>query len=235
MEYLIGIDDAGRGPVMGPMLLAGVLIPAEKQHDLKLAGAKDSKLLSPQQRERILEEIKKITKDFKFKIITPKEIDTGFGQGLNLNQVEALAAASIINELTENLSIAQKAGLKIILDCPSINTEGWKRQLLEYVNEKKLASKIICEHKADFNYPVVSAASILAKVTRDAEIEKIKSIVGEDFGSGYPSDPTTIEFLKKYVDNPKLKGFFRESWATFREAKLAKQVKEQVKHKQTTL
>jgi ribonuclease HII len=240
MEYLIGIDDAGRGPVMGPMLLAGVLIEKDNEKELKLAGAKDSKLLSPQQREHILIELKKIVKSSSFKIISPIEIDTGMGEGLNLNQVEALAAASIINDLTAELSLEQKTNLKIILDCPSINTEGWKNQLLGYVKEKSLASKILCEHKADFNHPVVSAASILAKVTRDAEIEKIKQEIRIDFGSGYPSDPKTIEFLKHNVNNPKLKGIFRESWATFREAKLANQIGEQhqeqpKKGKQTTL
>ena len=141
------------------------------------------------------------------------------GKGLNLNQVEAMAAAGIINDLTKDLSITQKSGLKIIIDCPSINTEGWKRQLMNYVREKELEPKIICEHKADFNYPVVSAASILAKVTRDTEIEKIKLELGEDFGSGYPNDPKTKLFLERNIRNPKLKGIFRESWATFQNAK----------------
>ena len=219
VKYLIGIDDAGRGPVMGPMLLAGVLIEETQQSELKEIGAKDSKLLSPTQRETALEKIKKIVKNSGFKIITPTEIDGGMGQGLNLNQVEALAAASIINDLVKELSIGQKSELKIILDCPSINTEGWKRQLMGYVADKKLESQIVCEHKADFNYPVVSAASILAKVTRDAEIEKIKLEIGEDFGSGYPSDPKTKLFLERNIGNFKLKGIFRESWATFQDAK----------------
>ena len=69
---------------------------------------------------------------------TPLEIDTGFGEGLNLNQVEALLAGKIINDLTSQLSYEQKGNLKIILDCPSINTEGWKGQLLEYIKRKRL-------------------------------------------------------------------------------------------------
>ena len=219
-NYLIGIDDAGRGPVAGPMLLAGVLIEESQVAEIKLTGAKDSKLLSPSQRETTLKKIKEIVKNSSFKIITPIEIDTGMGQGLNLNQVEALAAASIINDLTKDFSLTQKSNLKIVLDCPSINTEGWKRQLMNYVADKKLEPQILCEHKADFNYPVVSAASILAKVTRDAEIEKIKQEINEDFGSGYPSDPKTKDFLEKNINNPKLKGIFRESWATFQNAKL---------------
>jgi ribonuclease HII len=218
-EYLIGVDDAGRGPVLGPMCLAGVITEKSKEPELKLTGAKDSKLLSPSQRENILEKIKASVKDYKFKLISPVEIDTGMGEGLNLNQVEALAAGSIINELTENLSIAQKNNLKIILDCPSINTNSWKQQLMGYVKDKKLEQKIICEHKADFNYVVVSAASILAKVTRDEQIEKIKEKIGLDFGSGYPSDPTTRAFLEKHVLDFKEERIFRESWATWQEAR----------------
>lgn len=235
-NLVIGVDDAGRGCLIGNMVLAGVLMHPDYQPELKEQGIKDSKLLSPKQREELVSKIKEKIIHHKIFMATPVEIDTGMGEGLNLNQVEALAAASIINELVQELSISQKQNLKIILDCPSINTEGWKMQLLEYVKEKSLASKILCEHKADFNHPVVSAASILAKVTRDAEIEKIKLELGKDFGSGYPSDPKTIEFLRNNVNNPSLKGIFRESWSTFREAKIASQVKENIKsNKQTTL
>lgn len=219
IEYLLGIDDAGRGPLIGPMCLAGIIVEKSKEKELKMSGAKDSKLLSPSQRENILEKIKASVKDYKFKLISPVEIDTGMGEGLNLNQVEALAAASIINELTESLSIAQKQNLKIILDCPSINTNVWKQQLMGYIKDKKLEPKISCEHKADFNHVVVSAASILAKVTRDAEIEKIKEKIGIDFGSGYPSDPSTKAFLEKHVLDFKEERIFRESWATWQEAK----------------
>jgi len=217
IKYLLGVDDAGRGPVIGPMLLCGVLIEADNQEHFRDIGAKDSKLLTPAQREKLAEIIKKEVKMFRTKIITPSEIDTGMGIGLNLNQVEALACGTIINEITEHLSEEEKKNTKIILDCPSINTSGWKNQLLEYVKDKKL--EIHCEHKADFNHPVVSAASIIAKVTRDEEIEKIKKQIGIDFGSGYPSDPYTKAFLKEHVNDFKKERIFRESWATWRLAR----------------
>lgn len=232
---ILGIDDAGRGPVIGPMVLAGCLMETDREKEFKLTGAKDSKLLSPSQREKILVELRKIAKDYKYKMATPVEIDTGFGEGLNLNQVEALLAGSIINEITENLSKEEKQHLKIILDCPSINTAGWKAQLMGFVKDKKLEPKIICEHKADFNYVVVSAASILAKVTRDAEIEKIKEKIGLDFGSGYPSDPNTKVFLEKNILNPAFKGIFRESWSTWKEARDKALGSKETKNKQARL
>ena len=102
---------------------------------------------------------------------------------------------------------------KAILDAPSNNIEAYA----DYV-KNKVKCEILAEHKADANYPVVGAASILAKVTRDREIEKIKEKVGKDIGSGYPSDPITQEFLKK---NWNKYDFFRKSWETYK--KIAKE------------
>ena len=216
-KLVLGIDDAGRGPVIGPMVLAGCLMNQNLETKLKELGVMDSKLLTRKKRQDLVGTIKENSLGIKAQAITPIEIDTGMGIGLNLNQVEALAAGAIINELTKSLSEEQKADLTIIVDCPSINTSSWKKQLLEYVIEKKL--KIKCEHKADFNYPVVSAASIIAKTTRDSLIEDLKKQFNIDFGSGYPADPKTKDFLKKNVNNQTYKGLFRESWATFQTAK----------------
>ena len=70
------------------------------------------------------------------------------------------------------------------------------------------------EHKADLNHPSVAAASILAKVTRDREIQKIKAEIGQDLGSGYPSDPTTKAFLEQnYRAHPDI---FRKSWQSYK-------------------
>lgn len=213
-ELVIGIDDAGRGPVIGPMVLAGCLMTKTIEQELQKDGAKDSKMLSPSQREALVDVIKQKVRSYHYQIITPIEIDSGMGEGLNLNQVEALAAASIINELTKNLSKEEKENLSIILDCPSNNKLGWLNQLTSYIKEKGF--NIRCEHKADRDFPVVSAASIIAKTTRDAEIEKIKQKLNIDCGSGYPSDPNTVKFLKDNATNPKYREIFRKSWATWR-------------------
>ncbi len=232
-SLIIGIDDAGRGCLIGNMVLAGCMITPKMEKELQLLGAKDSKLLTPKRREELAELIKKKVISYNIHMSTPAEIDTGMGIGLNLNQVEAMAAALIITKLVEPLSASELENLTVIIDCPSINTQRWKEQLLEYLKNKNI--KIHCEHKADFNHPVVSAASIIAKTTRDAEIELLKKQIGINFGSGYPADPITKAFLAENVDGFKKERIFRESWSTWQEARNKKQGFKDKKNKQAGL
>lgn len=232
-EFIIGIDDAGRGPVIGPMVLAGVLIPREIEEEFRRAGIKDSKLLTPKKREELAEIIKQIAISYHYELITPAEIDTGMGKGVNLNEVEAMASASIINNLAGKINKEQKKNLVIIIDCPSNNAHAWLITLMKYIKEENKKIRIRAEHKADFHYPSVSAASILSKTTRDAEIEKIKKELGFDFGSGYPADPFTKKALEKYREILKRKRLIRESWATWRE--LEKKLENRKRGRQTKL
>jgi len=220
-SFLIGIDDAGRGPVIGPMVLAGCILTPEVEQELVELGVADSKLLTKKKREALINVIKEKAIAHSARITTPAEIDTGMGIGLNLNQVEALDAALVIKDLLENSDIDKK-DLRIIIDCPSVNTVSWKENLVEYLDEENKTLDIICKHKADLEHGVVGAGSIIAKVTRDREIEKLKELIGVDFGSGYPADPKTKEFLKNNHDKYKEERIFRESWATFKNAKKAK-------------
>lgn len=214
-EFIIGIDDSGRGPVIGPMCLAGVLIYKEIEEELRRAGIKDSKLLTAKKREELVEIIKQMIISSHIELISPAEIDTGFGRGVNLNEVEAIAAASIVNNLAQKLSEAQKKNLVVVIDCPSNNPNAWIITLMKYVKQENQKIRIRAEHKADFHYPSVSAASIISKTTRDAEIEKIKKDVGFDFGSGYPADPLTKKALVEHRDFLKKKRLIRESWQTW--------------------
>ena len=214
---VLGIDDAGRGPVIGPMLLSGVLVNKEIEKEFKELGVADSKIVLRKKREKLEKIIKEKALAYNSQITSPAEIDTGMGIGLNLNQVEALASGAIINNLTKNLDDKQKSNLKIIIDCPSVNIGGWTKQLMDYVKDKNL--NISCEHKADRDNISVGAASIISKVTRDAKIQEIHKLIGIDFGSGYPNDPKTKAFLKEHVNDFKELHIFRESWATFRTAK----------------
>jgi ribonuclease HII len=196
------------------MILAGVLIERSKEAEFKKLGVKDSKQLTPQKREALAKEIKKAGK-FHITLTHPYEIDSRTNMGINLNKIEAIKAAEIINTLNNGEKI------KVILDCPSNNIPAWRSYLLTHI-EKKDNLEIVCEWKADVNHPCVSAASILAKTTRDFEVEKIKKLVGQDFGSGYPSDPITKKFLKDYYAKHQKDGIFRETWGTVKDHKKGK-------------
>lgn len=206
--YLIGIDDAGKGPILGPMFLAGVLIKKEDEKLLKDLGARDSKLIQHKERIKLAEEIKKQVISFNIQESSPKEIDTAV-ETINLNTLEAKKAAEIINQLNDN-----KSAIKVVVDCPSVNTVAWRKTMMSFIKHKDNLD-IHCEHKADFNYPVVSAASILAKVSREDSVEKIKQQYG-NIGSGYPSDPYTKAFLEKNKDMLKNSDIVRKSWATWK-------------------
>ena len=209
MLYL-GIDDAGRGPLIGPMYLAGVLVDAKTQQAWKSEGVADSKTLSDKERFRLAAIIK--DECIKYKVIesTPAEIDHAVDKGgINLNTLEALKAAAIINELM----IGVKEPFTIILDCPSINTLSWKGTLIQFVKNQTLDIK--CEHKADANHPSVSAGSILAKCAREEAMHAIQKEYGAT-GSGYPADPITKEFLVKSGAKYAHSGIFRKSWATWK-------------------
>lgn len=207
---ICGIDEARRGPVLGPMVMCGVLIHEEDSPKLKSMGVKDSKLLTPKKREELFPEIKKVIVSHELVIIPPKEIDDAVeSQELNLNRLEAVKTAMILNKLKPD---------KAIIDCPSTNIRAYLNYLRIYLHNKNLDIK--AEHNAE-RYPVVAAASVLAKVTGDNELKKLQSKIKEDMGSGYPSDPVTQEFLKKY--HGKYPALFRKSWETYKKVKEPKQ------------
>ncbi len=208
MSLLLGIDDAGRGPILGPMFLAGVLINQEDEKKLKDLGARDSKLIEHTERIKLAIEIKKHIISFNVQESSPKEIDLAV-ETINLNTLEAKKAAEIINQLNDN-----KSDIKVIVDCPSVNTVAWQKTMTKFIKHTKNLD-IHCEHKADFNYPVVSAASIIAKVEREKSVEILKKQYGE-IGSGYPSDPYTKAFLEKHKEMLKTTDIVRKSWATWK-------------------
>jgi ribonuclease HII len=215
MTLVLGIDDAGRGPVIGPMVLAGVLMLKDKDGIFQDHGVKDSKLLEHKKRVELINIINQHSIDSFVVKSTPEEIDNSIHSGINLNTLEAIKTAMIINKI--NNKERQKDKIKVIVDCPSVNIHAWTNTLIKYI-ENKDNLEVVCEHKADFNHPVVSAASILAKVTREEEVDKIKKQYKEygNIGSGYPADPDTKEFLKNYGEKLKDSGLFRKTWATWK-------------------
>jgi ribonuclease HII len=213
MTLILGIDDAGRGPLIGPMILAGVLLDNNQEKIIKRSGATDSKLLHHSTRIKIAKEIRKNSISHKISKTFPEEIDKTLNSpDTNLNKLEAQKAAEIINSL--NSGKHTKERIQVIVDCPSSNSPVWKKTLLKYI-EIKTNLTVKCEHKADLNHISVAAASILAKVTREEEVEKIRKQHG-DIGSGYPSDPVTKEFLKQHGKELANSGIFRKTWSTWK-------------------
>ncbi|AJF61937.1 TPA: ribonuclease HII [Candidatus Woesearchaeota archaeon] len=206
---ICGIDEAGRGPVIGPMVMAGVLIDEKDEEKLKKLGVKDSKLLEPETREKLFKKILAVAKDYKIISLTPDIIDDALkSDNTNLNRLEAATTAEILNHLKPD---------RAIIDLPEKNPKRYQGYIKENLKTKV---ELVTEHKADFNYPVVGAASILAKVTRDKYIEFLKEKFG-DFGSGYMSDEKTQKFLEKNWDNHKVT-FFRKEWVSWKNMKKEK-------------
>ncbi len=199
MTDVLGIDEAGRGPVIGPLVICGALCEEANSKKLKDIGAKDSKMLSPRQRENLVPLIKDIIKDFGLIKIPPDSLDRE-----SLNELEIKATASLIKKLNPQ---------KVILDTPvpRKGIKGYLEKIKKLVPNSEV--KIIGEPHADVTYPIVSAASILAKVSRDEEIHKLHKKYG-NFGSGYPADPKTQEFIKNWNLYPEI---VRRKWETCKE------------------
>lgn len=183
------------------MVIAGVMIEEKDEEKLRKIGVKDSKMLKPHQREKLYPLIKKIAKDYVALKISAREIDEMM-RTRNLNIIEAEKMAQIIKTLGADTAY---------VDTPQASTEKFKAILL---NLAKNHTKIIAENYCDETYPVCSAASIIAKVERDAEVEKIKKIVDFDFGVGYSHDQRSIEFVKKCLKDKKCLEYIRHSWVT---------------------
>lgn len=212
----IGIDDAGRGPVLGPMILAGVLLTSRQEKLLKKHNVRDSKAVVHEERIKLAKLIKENSLASKIVKTFPEDIDKALTTGTNLNTLEAQMASKIINEL--NAGKYKKEKVNVIVDCPSTNTRAWRNTLIKYIEHKENLI-ISCEHKADVNHVSVSASSILAKVTREEEVAKLKKEYNNygDIGSGYPSDTATQEFLKKHGKELKNSGLFRKTWQTWKQ------------------
>jgi len=210
----LGIDEAGRGPSLGSMFVVGTMF---KETDLRLLdkmGVKDSKLLTQQRRIKLDKVVRDIAVDFKIKKSDPKEIDEAVSgkNGLNLNWLEALKQAEIINELKPD---------RVVIDCPSPNIKAYTSFLKQHVRTDLLGKiEFVVEHKADMIFLECAAASIIAKVMRNKEIEELENKFGVLIGSGYPSDPTTQKFMREHhEDYPDI---FRKTWASYKRLKKEK-------------
>jgi ribonuclease HII len=198
--FIAGIDEAGRGAVAGPLVVAGVCCDRKAEAMLRKMGVRDSKLLSPARRERLASAIEKTARNVVILKVGPCKIDAHRKGGMSLNQIEAIKMAEVASFLRPH---------RVYIDSPDRNIYKFSRLLEKLIQHEP---EIVLEHKADVRYPVVAAASIMAKVERDREVAGLREEHG-DFGSGYPSDPVTQEWLRNWISgNRKFPDFIRRTW-----------------------
>lgn len=214
---ILGIDEARRGPVLGPMIIAGVLLDERNERKFIELKVKDSKLLTPKKRVALEKEIKRIAEEIHIVEISAQEIDEK-RKRMSLNELEAM-------KMVECLELFEKKPDKIIIDLPDPNNHMFIRRMSKYADIKP---PIVAEHKADVKYPVVSAASIIAKVFGDARLREFEKEHGP-LGVGYPHDERTIKFLEKCMEKGEFPDIVRKSWITakrIRERKYQKKLSE---------
>lgn len=191
-----GVDEAGRGSMVGPLVIAGVAVSRPKIKELGRIGVRDSKKLSASSREILYKKIIKIADDYAVSKISPKVIDAHVAVH-RLNHLEASYMAKIIKRLQPEVSY---------VDSCDVNAARFGKELERLSSAKNVRAY----HHADAKFLVVSAASIIAKVTRDRAVARLD----EDLGSGYPSDSKTVEFVRVWFEkNGHVPEFVRKSWA----------------------
>jgi ribonuclease HII len=197
---LAGVDEAGKGAVLGSLFVAGVCIDSSELKYLERMGLRDSKALSAKRREFLSKRIEKVCA-VQLQEITAQQIDE-LRTVLTVNEILVRGHAQALRYLKPDVAF---------VDAADVN----ESRFSERVKEASGINKVIAEHNADTNYAIVSAASIIAKVSRDTSIRALERSLGVTIGSGYPSDVTTISFLKKWFDaRGNLPPGTRRSWKT---------------------
>ena len=219
----LGIDEAGKGPVIGPMCIAGVCVTEEQENKLRILGVDDSKKLSAKKREQLAVSIKKYATAWYVYEVEPKRIDD-LRKIMTMNEIMVLCFSKVMEELTIQAQNSRKDANTsafdiVFLDAADVLEERFahrvKAEYSKKFEKEAEAVEFISKHKADTLSPAVSAASIIAKTHRDELIESIKKKENVDFGSGYPSDPKTKLFLEKWIkENDDFPDYVRKSWKT---------------------
>ena len=207
---ICGIDEAGRGPVIGPMVGAGGWADGEGERRLREMGVKDSKKHSKKRREELSE---KIRQEFfyDFVAVQPGDIDA-LREAMSLNELEI--------HIFSKIGKSRRADV-YYLDSADVDEERFGQKFADGLG---FDADVVSEHEADANYPVVSAASIVAKVERDRLLEKIRVEIepelGIPLGSGYPSDERTRLFIRKWIEKfGDVPPYTRQSWKTVQKIK----------------
>lgn len=181
-DVICGVDEAGKGSVLGPMVVAAV--GCQATGDLAALPIKDSKVLRPKQREALYEVL---LRDFSVSVVS-----------LDAAGIDEARSRMSMNDCVAELHARAITGLRpasAYVDACDVNAERYGRRVAGFLD---FPCEIVAEHRADARYKIVGAASVVAKVTRDRAIQDLGEEYGE-IGSGYPSDPTTMAFLRGYL------------------------------------
>ena len=201
-----------KGAVIGPMVIAGVTLEKKYEKKITALGVKDSKQLSPKKREELAPLIEEIAKNIVVIKVPACKIDANRLHGINLDMIEAIKIAQIIEMSPKS---------RIYVDSLGQNPKKFERMIRNHLPKEKKFDLIV-KNYLDESVPVVSAASVIAKVERDREIEEIKKKVGVDFGVGYSHDKRTIEFIKYLMKKGELPSYVRKTWITVENLKAKK-------------
>jgi len=198
---VLGVDEAGRGPVIGPLIVGGFVMDEDRTDRLRELGVRDSKTLAPHRREELYEELGRYGRRESIALL-PAEIDAAVARGA-LNRLEARAFAELIGRVHPSRTFVDAC------DANAPRFGALVRQLSGWEGE------VVSRHNADRDVPVVSAASIVAKVERDRAMAQLGKELGAELGSGYPADPVTIAFLKDHLPRAGQRPYWlRSSWQT---------------------
>ena len=194
-DFVVGIDEAGRGPVIGPMVYCAFAVRASDLELLKSYGVNDSKALSAAKRDSIFAKITDARSPFmdEVDVVGPDEISrcmSSHREGVNLNSLSHNSAIALLKRYVDK---------KVPVKAVYVDTVGDATKYEQKLQKLFPSIRIVVSTKADAKFVCVGAASIVAKVTRDRKIEEIEKFYGVPLGCGYPSDPITVKFLKKAV------------------------------------
>jgi len=205
----LGLDEAGRGSVLGPLVVGGFLLPESRLGELRELGVRDSKLLSPTRRASIARALAELGTPSTISIPPPR-IDRAVARG-GLNDLEAEAFGRLVRRARPHRSFVDA--------CDPVEAR-FGRLVARRAGVPP--GRVIARHHADRDHLLVGAASIIAKVQRDAEVDALRRTLPEEIGSGYPSDPTTRRYVTDLVERgAPLPFWVRGSWKTVRNLKRA--------------
>ncbi len=210
----IGVDEAGRGPAIGPLVVCALSVPTEDRAKLEEIGVDDSKKIGKKKRERVFRKISDLRESrgwgLGIVVCRPARIDEWMERGtLNSLEVELFSEAIIRAD-------QPSSSTRLVLDACDVDPIRFGANVLSALGSPWECCDVVSEHKMDSRDVVVGAASIVAKITRDREIEKLSEEIGIDLGSGYPSDQKTVLAIEILCRSDEPHEALRWKWANVR-------------------